>query len=660
MKKIYLLLLLVCLVMLTPTQQTQNTDPYQAYLEAIQTESVAQEERIVQYLQENPQAESHYIGAHGQDVALYDVIDGKPFYVENHNADAAEASGIDKLHTDGGLNLDLDGSGVVIGYWDNASPLAAHLEFTDDSDPANPFQRVVVLEASQNANNHATHTIGTIAAKGDDAGAKGMAPAVFVKAYLRGGNDLNEVGSEVDAASDPIILSYHPYSGAYVVPQNPANGLNTATNAWQLGAYPGPARQWDVLMSTRPFYLHINSAGNNGDEDNNVNGLIADSEYDKLAQFGTTSKNNLVVANASPTLDASGNFVSATIFSTSSQGPTDDLRIKPDIAADGDGVRSTLANGAYGTSNGTSRSGAVVTGAAALLQQYHNDQTASFMWGSTLKGLLLHTAIDDATNVGPDPHFGWGFMDAAAAVDVMETHFDPDDDTALLEQNSLVEGTTDSYSLSFTADANAEVRATLCWTDLPGTAVSGGTFNDPAAVLVNDLDIVISSSGGTNYYPWRLEIDGSNIIATKVGANFKDPIERIDFVSPMADTYTLTVSYVDDLGANGVGAEGDQQDYSLILSGITGLVTLPQDTINNPAPFIIYPNPSTDGSFYVEYGPTATTLSVYGLDGREHHRVELPTDRRKEKISLDGIGPGVYFVRMQTGEKVTVKKWVVR
>src|SRR5690606_13980848 len=108
------------------------------------------------------------------------------------------------------------------------------------------------------------------------------------------------------------------------------------------------------------------------------------------------SKNNLVVANAmDASVDSNGNLLSVTINGSSSQGPTDDYRIKPDITGNGSGVYSTLdnADNAYGNLTGTSMAAPNVTGSLLLLQEhYKNLNNGNFMRAATLKGLALHTA----------------------------------------------------------------------------------------------------------------------------------------------------------------------------------------------------------------------------------------------------------------------------
>ena len=95
-----------------------------------------------------------------------------------------------------------------------------------------------------------------------------------------------------------------------------------------MGAYSSPARTWDAVIKLNPYYLMVVSAGNDG---NAVYDGGLGSRLDKLTG-NKNAKNNLVVANASDVeLDDEGNLVTATINSSSSQGPSDDGRIKPDI-----------------------------------------------------------------------------------------------------------------------------------------------------------------------------------------------------------------------------------------------------------------------------------------------------------------------------------------
>lgn len=104
-------------------------------------------------------------------------------------------------------------------------------------------------------------------------------------------------------------------------------------------------------------------------------------------------------------VDASG---SRTSFS--SVGPTSDLRIKPDVAAQG---RAVLAAGSFGASSyvrvdGTSFSCPLTAGVVALLLQAHPDYSVD-----QVLAVMRSTASQAAQ---PDNLLGWGIVNAAAAV----------------------------------------------------------------------------------------------------------------------------------------------------------------------------------------------------------------------------------------------------
>src|SRR5690606_2242075 len=144
---------------------------------------------------------------------------------------------------------------------------------------------------------------------------------------------------------------------------NPNTGAMTLPSYYP-GAYITDSRSWDQIMYNAPYYLMVVAAGNDGQypiTNSPLNGMTG---YDKLTGH-CTSKNNLVVANANDAnIDSNGNLVSVTIASSSSQGPTDDYRIKPDIAGNGVGVYSTYQNAdnSYASLTGTSMASPNVAG----------------------------------------------------------------------------------------------------------------------------------------------------------------------------------------------------------------------------------------------------------------------------------------------------------
>lgn len=459
------------------------------------------------------------------------LSDGTLLYYTTHNKDAARSTRTDHVNQGGSLGLDLGGENMTAYVWDGGHPRVTHREF----EGSNGEQRVSIGDVTNpTLNFHAAHVTGTITATGLNTNSKGMAPLSRVIA-----NDWNQDISEAtNAALDGMLISNHSYGfRADMLPD------------WMFGAYSNDARQWDNLAYNAPFYLTVASAGNDGYA-TGYNGEPLANGFDMLSGMGV-SKNTLVIANANDAnVDNDGNLISVTIDGSSSPGPTDDLRIKPDLTGNGVGLFSTLeySDNAYGSLSGTSMSAPNVTGSLLLLQEHHKNLYGHFMRASTLKGLALHTA-DDTGPIGPDSRWGWGLLNMKRAAETMNNN----GNTTLIEEMVLTENSTITFEV--TSDGIHDLIASISWTDLPGTAVNN-TVNSPEAVLVNDLDIRVTK-GSDTFYPWRLTSPTAN---SKEGDNNVDPFERID-VADASGTYTITITHKGTL-------ETGSQPFSLIITGI--------------------------------------------------------------------------------------------
>jgi hypothetical protein len=325
-----------------------------------------------------------------------------------------------------------------------------------------------------------------------------MAPLATVNTF-----DWND--DEIEAfnqAANGLLLSNHSY------------GVPLSADPSVAGKYDGSARQWDEIVYNMPYYLPVYSAGIDG-ANNNPNATTAG--FDKL-MTNKTAKNNLVVANAQDAnINANGDLISVFINGGSSEGPTDDFRIKPDISGNGTQLFSSYDNSdtAYNTISGTSMAAPNVTGTLLLLQQYYNDVNGNFMRASTLKGLATHTA-DDAGNVGPDAVYGWGLLNAKAAVEAI----DDNGLESLIEENTLQQGET--YTFDIISNGTSPLLASITWTDVPGLANIGGV-NDATPALINDLDIRGTDPNSTVFFPWRLA-NNANQNALRNGDNSVDNV----------------------------------------------------------------------------------------------------------------------------------------
>ncbi|RAK23610.1 putative secreted protein (Por secretion system target) [Flavobacterium aquaticum] len=512
--------------------------------------------------------------------------DGYPIYYATTNVAAARSTRANFLHTGGGMGLTLNGQGMVARVWDGDVVRRTHSGFSGRVTTVDDTRSVFTSNDSQ----HATHVTGTMIAlpwNSTSSGVKGMAPQATARTF-NWTNDESEALSEILLG---MLISNHSYgvrvgSGSTLLP------------AWYIGAYSDAARSWDEITYLAPYYLPVMSAGNDGTNNNNTNPIA--SGFDKLTG-NKTSKNALIVANAQDaTIAADGSLTSVIINSGSSQGPTDDRRIKPDIAGNGTGVLSTVAtsNTATDSYDGTSMSSPNVSGTLLLVQQHHKNLTNGFMKAATLRGLACHTA-DDAGNTGPDARFGWGLLNAKKAVETLTGN----GLTSWVSEDNLSQGQTATMTVKSSGGVNNPLIVSITWTDLPGTA-NDGTWGDNSTTraLVNDLDVRVTKDGTTTFYPWRLQATPSSP-ALRNGDNNVDNIEVIKIDTPTAGDYVITITHKGTLVSG-------SQDYSLIVTGITSnfAITSKSDDLT------VCSNSNAVYTFdYKQSGSFTTTFSAVGL-----------------------------------------------
>jgi len=474
------------------------------------------------------------IEKNGTYAELQKVVDGRPIYYTTFNVNAAKSTRANFLHNGGGLGLNLEGQNMTAHVWDGGLARTSHQEY----DGAGGNNRFSIGDGTSSLHYHSAHVTGTIIASGVQANAKGMAPQANAVGYEWN----NDVSEATTAASNGMLISNHSYGYR----------ANQIPDQW-FGAYGPDAVDWDNLMHNAPYYLMVVAAGNDGnDNSSNGNPLDGNSSYDKLSGHAT-AKNNMVVANGQDAnVDSNGDLISVSINTGSSEGPTDDYRIKPDITGNGTSLYSSYetSDTAYGTISGTSMASPNVAGTLLVLQQHYDNINGTFMRAATLKGLALHTA-DDAGASGPDVVYGWGLLNGKAAAEAITNN----GNQSVVSELSLSPGQT--YSTTVTADGVNDLIASISWTDPAGTANSGTNSSTPA--LVNDLDIRVT--GTTTNYPYRL----TSITTNSQGDNLVDPYERVD-VANASGSYTITVTHKGSLS-------GGSQNFSLVVTGVASNVS---------------------------------------------------------------------------------------
>ena len=633
--------------------QTYDLEKVNNYIDELEVGEAKLEQMLDEYVALNPEVRREYY-EDGKHYVLYNILGNKPIYITTTNLKSAIATQTIALSPGGDLGLDLEGEGYTIGIWELDYPLESHQEFMNSDGTS----RVSAIDTN-NPNvggGHASHVAGTLGASGVSGSAKGMAPKSYIVAGDVAGHKTETANEHLNSG---MLVSNHSYG---IV-------VDSDTESWFLGSYASfnyagstndGARSWDQILYNSPYYTKVESAGNEGTF--SYEGGLGPG-LDKLTG-STVCKNNIVVANANVIVNIPpfGNpaITGAAIAPSSSQGPTDDGRIKPDITGRGTNVYSCddSTDSSYGNSTGTSMSGPGVAGSLLLLQEHYNNLNSSFMRSSTLKGLVCHTATDDAENPnvsaipypGPDPFWGWGLLNAKFAA---QTIIDAQTNAAIVEEKTLNNG--EIYSFTVNVSGSEKLMATICWTDLAGQ-LQNGILNSTTPALVNDLDIRITDSDNNEFLPWKLDL--SNLPYAIKGDNIVDNIERVEVDLPTTGQYTITISHKGIIPGTTPGSVGIQQ-YSLIVTGSDLTTTLSNET-NELSNFMVWPNPAKEMVNYQFASQSNQTCLVQLIDlqGRVVYSQNVLGGSASVQgaINTSRYSKGVYFLSLNQGNQKTYKK----
>ena len=429
---------------------------------------------------------------------------------------------------------ELDGFGITVMVYDGGTARGSHADFED---------RLSVLDGS-GMHYHATHVAGTIGGAGvADAAYTGMAPAATLLSY-----GFEHDGAGVFLYSNPGDLEddYDQAINTYGA-EISNNSIGTNTELYHdceiQGDYGVTSNLIDAIVRGSlggPFRIVW---ANGNERQGSRCDIEGHGDYYSVAP-PATAKNHIAVGAVEHSDDTMSDF--------SGWGPTDDGRMKPDVAAPGVNVTS-CGDGSdtdYRTLSGTSMAAPATTGCAALLMQDFKAQFPgqALLRNSTLKALLAHTA-QDRFYAGPDYRFGYGSVRIRRAIDLMRTG-------AFLE-NTITQGITFSRTVQVTAGDQA-LKVTLVWDDYPGTP-------NVTPALVNDLDLRVWSPSGARHYPWTLDPDHPGEPAVRTQENHIDNIEQVFVETPEAGTWTIEV--------HGHAVPEGPQPFSLVGDGAMNVNT---------------------------------------------------------------------------------------
>ena len=443
---------------------------------------------------------------------------------------------------------DYDGTGVSVAINDDgfAGP---HIDFhgrADQSDVANDF-----------TGTHGDMTVGIVGAAGNvDPTMRGMAPGAFlwVRQYY---------------SSLPNTVTLHQYQDVMVFSSSYSNGCNAG--------YTSTTHQVDEEIYDNPSLIQVFSAGNSNNTDC---GYGAGDQWGNITGGHKMGKNVIATANL---------YNDNSLATSSSRGPASDGRIKPDIAAHGQGHWSTDPDNQYGAGGGTSAAAPGIAGVLAQLHHAYRDlNNGNDAPSALLKASILNTA-DDLGNPGPDFKFGWGKVNAHKAFRTLEE--------GRYISGSIQNGSTQNHIIPVPTGVQ-EMRVMVYWHDVEASTSA-------AYALVNNLDLTITDGSSTTHFPLVLDHTPNattlNNTATP-GVDSLNNMEQVRITNPSMGNYTVSV--------NGNTVPFGPQEYFIVYEFF-------YDDIR-----VIYPiggegliPGSTERVHWDAYGTSGTFTAQYSLNG---------------------------------------------
>ncbi|MBK7762259.1 MAG: S8 family serine peptidase [Bacteroidetes bacterium] len=463
----------------------------------------------------------------------------------NHRVNTIDASYVTGLH--------YDGTGVSVAVGDDGL-IGPHID----------FQGRITNHTGSNSGTHADHVCGIVAGGGNfDPITSGNARGSSLHIYSNYGN-LNNAPT------------HYATEGVRITSNSLGQGCNSGYNS--------DAQDADYLINSRFSLMSVHSAGNSG---TGSCGGVPQGYYTITGGY-KAGKNVIAVGNVTN---------SDVIAPSSSRGPSEDGRIKPEIVAVGTDVYSTQPDNSYDSFTGTSMSCPGVSGTlASLWQAYRETHAGADPYSALMKALVMNTA-DDLGNKGPDFIYGYGRINARRAYKAMinNQYF----------IDSMDNGNMKDFYINVPANVK-QIKVMLYWNDFEGNPVS-------SVALVNDLSLQIQEPSGNVIDPWVLNntptVAALNSPAVR-GFDFINNVEQVTLDSVFAGLCILSVTGMDVP----LGPQKFILTYEYIMDSIT--LTYPQggeSFANGQKERVRWDAFSNTGDFTLEYsadaGTSWTTLS---------------------------------------------------
>ncbi len=389
------------------------------------------------------------------------------------------------------------------GVGDGTTGDAGHPDFTDRVIDGYGFNDE---DEWQDGHGHGTHVLGSAAGDthhggGEEVIYEGVYPG-FAPYYMGQG-----LASESEIFSTKIFDDGGAFlpEEYYPIVEIPAQESDTYVhmNSWGAGtrgeysdsdeAYDQLVRDADRDTENNEEMVITSSAGNDGQGGEQTTGSPGHAK-------------NVISVGATETYKPDGGEHGGSntdnpdmIADFSSQGWTEDNRIKPDVVAPGDNIISTASPEAHGEPtyswmSGTSMSNPAVAGAAAVVVEWYEENFDKTPSPAMVRSLLINTAepLDEENgNTGsvPNRKEGWGMVD----ISKLEYPYDSPIQFTLEDQDSLLTtGEVDEHLVSPMED-DEPLKITVTWTDENALA---GDSEGGTPTLKNNLDLEVETPDG--------------------------------------------------------------------------------------------------------------------------------------------------------------------
>jgi subtilisin family serine protease len=339
----------------------------------------------------------------------------------------------------------------------------------------NWFDAIQNLAAPTDPHSHGTHTTGTMVGDGGTGNQIGVAPGARWIACRNMDSGGNGTPSSYIACNQ-FFLAPYPIGGDPETDGDPSKSPDIVNNSWTCPTSEGcdPDTLQPIFAALRAAgILAVAAAGNSGTSCSSV--AEPPGIYDETFVVGATDVSNFLA-----------NF--------SSRGPVTidgSNRLRPDVAAPGVDVRSSVPPSSYANFSGTSMASPHTAGAAALLWSAkpqvrgHIGITRCLLSKSARPIVQLsfsQTCGGTSATDRPNNLFGYGLIDAYDAI-----HLGPDGDTDGIADacdcapadHGAFDAPPEADGLRFNTD-----KTTLTWPSLAFESGSGTLYD----VIKGDLD----------------------------------------------------------------------------------------------------------------------------------------------------------------------------